>query len=124
MAPRKPLATYTTLAPVRLHGEDIPVGEDIEIDEQTALQLIEAKVIDPDSGAPSQAKPGSANTGPSDPEQRLAAIVEAVGELDPKNEDLWLRDGKPDAAALSSALGWTVKAAERDAAWQAINESK
>ena len=50
-------------------------------------------------------------------EERVAAIVEAVTNLDPENKDHWLSDGEtPDLEALSSITGFPVKAAERDAA--------
>lgn len=107
-------AIFTTISPVRLHGEDFPVGSEIEIDERTAAQLVAAKAIDPASGR--EVAPDGPSA-PTDPAERQAAIVEAIGKLDQHNPEHWLQDGKPDAAALAEILGWPVKAAERNAAW-------
>ena len=59
---------------------------------------------------------------PTDPTERSVAIMNAGGEVDPDNEDLWM--GKPDERrptvdAIQEILGWDITAAERDEAWSA-----
>lgn len=52
---------------------------------------------------------------PGDP---MAALVEAIGELDPENEKHFTVDGKPEVRALKEAAKFkSLSAAERDAAW-------
>lgn len=54
---------------------------------------------------------------------RFDAIVAAIQELDPDNQDQFTQNGKPDATVLTEHLGWRVSATERDEAWEAIQES-
>lgn len=49
-----------------------------------------------------------------------AAINEAADQLDLDNESHFTKDGKPDARALSSILGWVVTSADRDAALKQV----
>lgn len=46
-----------------------------------------------------------------------AAIVEAIGKLQP---DDFGRDGKPHVKAIEAVLGYDIAAADRDAAWSAV----
>ena len=57
-------------------------------------------------------------------EERLAAIEIAIGQLDPSNDDLWLRDGRPDTNALAALTGWKMTAAERNAAWDRVKPTE
>lgn len=54
---------------------------------------------------------------PTEPIERQKAIIEAIGKFNVDNRNLWLKDGRPEAGALSDVLGWQVSAKERDAAW-------
>ena len=49
---------------------------------------------------------------------RLTEMVEAIAGLDRDNPKHFLGDGKPDARAISSAIGSRVTKEERDAAWE------
>lgn len=51
---------------------------------------------------------------------REQLILAAILNLDQANDDVWLKDGKPDAAAIAELTGWPVTATERDAAWATI----
>src|SRR3954467_13510248 len=51
---------------------------------------------------------------PRDKMTRIEAIRNAIDELDEDADDAWMKDGRPDARALTSALGWQVTSQERD----------
>lgn len=57
--------------------------------------------------------------------QRPADILAAIAKLDPDNDSLWTKDKEngPTTKALESVLGFSVTAAERDAAWTQFNEA-
>lgn len=59
-----------------------------------------------------------APAGPTDPEERLAAIRDAIAQLDPENPEHFTKDGKPQVAAIEAILGYNITAAERDAAME------
>jgi hypothetical protein len=53
-----------------------------------------------------------------------AEIVEAIGKLDKNNPEHWMKDGKtPQVAAIEHELGKDITAADRDAAWSAMQGS-
>lgn len=110
------MKTYITIEPIRHDGKDIPPGSTIELDDKQAEALIACKAIEADGKA--------AVVAPTDPAERQAAIVAAIATLDADNGDLWLKDGKPNADAINAVLGYTVTAAERNAAWAEINAPK
>lgn len=59
---------------------------------------------------------------PTDPAIRLASIVEAIGDLDPDNDEHWTGEGdrrKPQVKPLEEILGWDLTGAERDEATEA-----
>ena len=51
---------------------------------------------------------------------RERAIIAAIAELNPENEEDYLKDGKPSIKALENLLGFDVSAAERDQALKTI----
>jgi len=55
--------------------------------------------------------------GPEDPAVRLAAIKEAIGILEKGNEEHFTKDGSPRVEAIEVALGYGIKAEERNQAW-------
>lgn len=107
--------TYNVLTPVEFDHERFEVDTTINLEDKDATPLLAVKAIE----LAATQTPGAA-TAPTDPAERQAAIVSAIGELDPNNPDLWLKDNKPDTAAISAVLGWLVTAAERNAAWASI----
>lgn len=55
------------------------------------------------------------------------AIVAAIRALDDKNKDLWTAKGVPKTEAIEAELGvekGTVRAADRNAAWQMIQDEE
>lgn len=47
-------------------------------------------------------------------------LVAAIRGLDPADAALWTSDGRPQVSALAAAVGRSVAAVERDAAWAAV----
>lgn len=105
---------YTVLTAIDHDQKRYEIGTSIELNDEQAEPLYKVAAISAPIG---DAEPEV----PSDAKERLAAITTAIGQLDPNNGDAWLRDGKPDTAAISAFTGWTVSAAERNTAWLAIN---
>lgn len=105
--------TYNVLSPVDHDQERFEPGSTIDLDDKDANPLLAVNVIEISAIQ-------SATSVPTDPDERQAAIVAAIGALDTENADLWLRDGKPDTAAISEITGWSVTAAERNTAWATV----
>ncbi len=101
---------YITKEPIKLDGKDIKVGSKITLDDDVATDL---KAVGHIEEAPGVAVP-------IDPAEREAAIAEAIKQIDPANNDLWLKDGRPDVGAIGAITGWGVTAAERNAVWEKI----
>lgn len=99
---------YIVKSPVKLPDGIRQEGETIELDEQTADELIAL-------GALEVVKDADA-----DPAERMEAIKAAIVSLDKETAANWLNDGRPDASALTADLGFKVSAAERDAAWKLV----
>lgn len=88
-----------------------------EVDEETALQLIrDGHAVRETVTAPSAPETKK----PKGKKELIAAIGDAAGKLDPKNEDHFTTSGKPSTHALEKQLGYDISAAERDEAWAAV----
>lgn len=78
-----------------------------------AIEALERRVDVLEGTAPPPASPSR--------EERYARILEAVGQLDRADGGDWTASGVPAVAALERLSGLTdVTAAERDAAWAAV----
>lgn len=53
----------------------------------------------------------------SAPVERTAEIQAAISQLDMTDVALWLKDGSPKTESIAAITGYSVSAAERDAAW-------
>lgn len=106
--------TYPVLLPVDHDNVRFEPGSTIDLSDGAAELLYAAGAISAPTGEASSEAPTAAA-------ERLAAITTAIGQLDPNNLDVWLKDGKPDTGAIAALTGWTVSAAERNAAWAALN---
>ena len=73
-----------------------------------------AKAETPEDSAPKAETP---EDGPTDEK-----VARAIRELDPDNDDLWTNAGKPEARAISEALGVKVHGAQRDRVWGNMGE--
>lgn len=131
--------TYRVDSPIRHNGEFYrPDDEElntIELTDKEAKPLLaigaiseinDEQVTAPEGGkGTAGAKAGAGTTdgagtkeAPTDPAERIAAIKEAIGKLEPGNEAHWLKDGKtPEVKALEELLGFGIKAGERDQAF-------
>lgn len=98
------MAKYRVLGPVKTAAGIVTEGY-VDIDDGEVAELVALGVI------------GEAE----DAQSREAAIVTAIGQLDKENADLWLRDGMPVTDAVAAITGFSVSAAERNAAWQKLN---
>jgi hypothetical protein len=50
-------------------------------------------------------------------------LMDAIKQLDPSNDAHFTKSGKPELKALSAILGRNVSGAERDEAWNAMQEA-
>lgn len=105
---------YTTLVVVDHDNKRYEIGATVDLDDKQAEALLDVGAISGPTGE-------AASEPPTDAKVRLAAITTAIGQLDPNNLDLWLKDGKPSTDAIAAITGWPLSAAERDAAWAALN---
>lgn len=105
--------TYTIVTAVDHDNQRYEPGTSIALSDEQAEHLLAAKAITgPTGDAPSNV--------PTDAAERLAAITTAISQLDPNNTDQWLKDGKPSGEAIAAVLGWSITAAERNAAWATL----
>lgn len=109
--------TYKVCDPVKHDGDRYAPGDPIELTDKQARPLLAVGAIKQVDVAPGT-QPVVA---PTDPVERIAAIKAAISGLDPKNPDLWNKDGKtPDVKVLETLLGWDIKAEERNQAMQEL----
>lgn len=104
------MTRYQVLTPLRHNGKVIAAGKTVELSDADAKALLRCKAI------------GHADTdvGRDDAED----LVAAIGLLDAATEGFWLKDGRPDAKALSEIAGRPITAAERDSAWTAYQAGR
>ena len=103
---------YQVLSPIKINDETVTEGY-VEIPDKEVATLQQLGVI-------GEQEPTSAVVAA----QRMDAIIAAIHAMDKKNLDLWLKDGKPDAAVISEATGLVVTAAERNQAWAVITATQ
>ena len=105
---------YKILKPIRLPDGIVKPGDKpIELTDKEAAELKGLGAVELDETEQFRA--------PTDPAERQAAIIDAIGKMDPNNADIWLRDNRPDISVIAAITGWPVTAAERNAAWEAMN---
>ncbi len=96
--------------PSKINGEIMQPGEDVlELDDADARALIE-------SGSAVEAEMTPAPRKPEDGDQLGEAIRSATDQLDADDGEAWTKSGKPKTEAIEAILGYSVTAAERDAA--------
>lgn len=104
------MKTYIVESPIKHDGKEYSVGETVDLNEKDASDLSEI-------GAVSGPVAGAGNVPVLTDEERLAAIVDAISQLDQSDPALWLKSSAPKTEAIAAITGWAVSAAERDAAW-------
>lgn len=100
---------YPVKQPLKFDGDNYADGDSVEMSKEQAQGLIDVNVI---GQATKPAKP----TKPEDQATLAAAIVAAVESMDKADDSLRTADGTPKVESLATILGYTVSAAERDAA--------
>ena len=126
------MSLFEVLSPIKFEGKIHKIGAFIECELQEMEEMIglgHAKEADPAviaaaekaaADARQAAAEAAAQAEKDAAAARQAAIVDAIGKLDPENADLWLRDGKPDTNAIADITGFAVSAADRNTAWGAV----
>ena len=120
-------STYRVDTPMRHNGEVYhphKEGRDtIELTDKEAQTLLAMRAVSV-HGAQTAADATSGEvTAPTVPAERIAAIKEAIGQLEPGNGAHWLKDGKtPEVKALEELLGWNIKAEERNQAFAELTK--
>lgn len=61
---------------------------------------------------------------PTEKEERLNAILDAAEKLTEGEEKHWTKAKYPEVRALGEILGWTPSAAERNEAWDSLEEEE
>lgn len=112
---------YPVLLPLDHDNRRYEPGKKVELDDVTAdvAALIKLGVIGEAVAAVSAQAAG--NTKPTVAAELMSALTAAIGQLDPNNTDLWLKDGKPSTEAIAAVTGFAVTAEERNAAWTLVN---
>jgi hypothetical protein len=95
--------------------------EDIKAIKEEPMLVVTEVEIDEEIAEPVKADGNQAGTTPEDDSVRIAEIMAAISTLDKGDKSLWKNDGAPNTTAITALTGWSVSAAERDAAWSQIN---
>lgn len=102
----------------RLRAKDVVTGApEAPAAPAPATDSGEGKAAGTGTPAPAASPTTAPKTGP-------VLFADAVAQLDHNNPQLWTGAGKPDCRALSTIMGRTVTAAERDREWAALQEVK
>ncbi|MEY9560466.1 hypothetical protein [Sinorhizobium fredii] len=91
-------------------------GVEEDVDFETARALVDNPRFKVRGLSVSATEADEETAKPKDKETLYAAIREAADQLDVDDESAFTSTGKPNQRALSEILGYTITAAERDAA--------
>ncbi len=108
--------TYVVQSPVKFDGKDYGIGDSIDLEDKDAKDLLAINALGDAVGTASNTL-----TAPVDHNERITAIVAAIGQLDKADTALWTNAGAPKTEGLTAITGWPVAAKERDVAWAQIN---
>lgn len=100
---------YVVLSPVKTADGTVFDGT-VDIDDRDVAELRASGVIGEEYVA------GQMLTD----DQKLDAVKQAILMLNVDNGELWLKDGKPNAASVTEIVGFNVSASLRDQAWDAV----
>ena len=109
--------TYLIHSPIEHDNQRAEIGASVLLSDEDAAGLLRVGAVTLDASGPTEA---DAPVVPSDAAERQAAIIAAIGQLDPANGDAWLKDGKPSSDAIAALTGWPLSATERNSAWAAM----
>lgn len=89
----------------------------LEVSETEPAELDSvAQINTPTTSSTAGSGSGTSADAPLDPAVRLEAIQAAIGQLNKEDAALWTAGGKAKTEAIAAITGWSVTAAERDAA--------
>lgn len=109
---------YQVKSPLQHDGKRYEIGGAVTMEEEQARPLVDIGVL----GEPTGAQTGGKNPPPPPDPDRQQKIIEAIGQLEKQNQELWTKDGKPQVPAIEEILGDNITAAERNDAWEQINK--
>lgn len=109
--------TYQVASPIRYDGKDYAAGDQVDLEDKDASDLLGVKAIEPSTTS-------NTPSAPTDDAERIAAIVAAIGQLDASDASLWMKSGAPKTEAIAAVTGWPVAGKERDAAHALIKAAK
>ncbi|CCN69784.1 HI1506-related protein [Vibrio nigripulchritudo] len=99
----------------------------IQADPMFKVSLSDPKVSQPEGGHSLSKEPlveSGLHTGLTTPDPKTPeSLVDAILKLDASNASHFTSSGKPQVDALESLMGTKVTAAERDEAWQQVQDS-
>ena len=101
---------YTALSPLEVDGKRVEAGGTVVLNDEIAEPLLAVSAV----------QVSALQDEPTDPAWRQAIITSAISGLDKDHAEAWLKDGRPQSAAIAAVTGWPVSAAERDEAWAAL----
>ncbi len=105
----KKLTIIEMLRPTVIANKDVFPGDELTVGEDCTEQ--EARLV------------VSLGKARAVPESNSNDIVDAIGELDPEDEELWTQGGKPQVEALEALLGYPVSGKQRDEAWNIFKKA-
>jgi len=106
---------YSVESPLKYDGDDYGEGDVVDMPAKDAEPLLELGVLGETKKADAPKAPDKIK--PETEAALHAAIHDAVSSLDQADTTLWSKDGNTAKVdAISNVLGFTVTAAERDAA--------
>jgi len=113
--------TYTCNWPVKLNGKTYGAGQDIPAEGKVARNLENSGSI----SASATVVVEKAKPEPLTDDQLEMVVAGAVRQLNPETKGHFLKDGKPDVAALQKILDdagikHQLSAKQRDAIWEKI----
>jgi len=108
--------TYRANWAIQLDGEALEEGDAVELTEERAGPLLAGGSISLAVDTPAAA----VDAGPSDPDIRKQAIMQAIAGLDLDNPDIVTAGGLPKVEAVEAVLGWNISADERNRSATAV----
>lgn len=124
---------YRILSPIGLDGGEVVKEGTVTLPEKVAKRLLAMSeppiaeieshnTLDADTGTGANSSATDGAGSPGEEPLTVEHIVDAIGQLEPGNEDHWTKGNKPDAKVLGAILKHDVSAAERDEAWKLFQE--
>lgn len=111
---------YLTQWPVRFNGERLKAEVEVEMTEKEASPLIQCGAVcfvESDLGS-------NNSTDELSQDQKLSAVIAAIGTMDLNLKENTIGNGSPDAGKLTELVGFNVSASLRNDAWVEFNTAQ